>query len=294
MKNCTEINELLSAYADNELTESDKISVEEHLAACESCSALLEIYREISISAEESNVPVPDALRIGVMNRIRSEIIETEADKEPKKKKWWQHQVLLTRLAPVAACLAVVLLVWQFGGNMSEGGGLFGRNDSAAPQAMSVPDVQYDAAEAPMAAPEPRQDFAWDSEGDEGELLPEAAGSVENFPLEVASDDLSLSDGLFDEEFKDVGDDTAKRRRISSFFNNAYAEITIIGELPVLLADYEPLPLIDWEGWESVYEIPSTEVEALLAELNDRPGVSIVRTHNNQNSLYAIIFFSRR
>jgi len=292
VKKDTEITELLSAYSDNELTDSDKQTVEEHLAANEDYSALLEIYREISISADESNVPVPDALRIGVMNRIRSESISVE--KETKKKKWWQHQILLTRLAPIAACLVVVLLVWQFGGNM------FGMNETSAP--VAAPAIMADApAAAPApAAPAPESvefDNLWgidDAAWDEAELIlpAESAGGLgdQDSMLQEPTPDMNLVPGIrsHDEETEDA----QMQRGFSDFIDNAYAVITITGELPAFLADYEPLPIDNWQGWDLVYEIPSTEVDNLMLELLNRHS-SLVRNPENQNSTYAIVFYSR-
>jgi len=111
MKNCVGIAELLCAYADNEISESNRRLVEDHLVICENCSAILKLYEEISSSISDTNVPAPDALCIGVMNRIQSE-------EPPKKvamsKKRRQYHYILTRYAPVAACLVVMLLVLQF------------------------------------------------------------------------------------------------------------------------------------------------------------------------------------
>jgi len=290
VKENTEITELLSAYSDNELTSSDKQTVEEHLTANENYSALLEIYREISISVDESNAPVPDALRIGVMNRIRSESIS--AEKETKMKKWWQHQIILTRLAPIAACLVVVLLVWQFSGNM------FRMNESAAPAPM---------ADAPAAAPAPEpapadaeqsatSDSLWvvdDNAWDEGEsILPaEAAGGFGEHDTmsHESSPNINSDPGnrIHDEETED----DFVQRRFLDFISHAYAVITITGELPAFLSEYEPLPIENWQGWELVFEIPSTEVDNLLLELLNRSS-SVERNHDNQNSTYAIVFFS--
>ena len=44
---CSDIEELLSAYADDELPFTQKDFVEEHLAACADCRATLEDYRLI-------------------------------------------------------------------------------------------------------------------------------------------------------------------------------------------------------------------------------------------------------
>ena len=291
MKKCTEITELLSAYADNELTGSDKRSVEEHLAACENCSALLEIYREISISVDESSAPVPDALRIGVMNRVRSERISNETVKDTNKKKWWQHQVLLTRLAPIAACLAVVLLIWQYGGNM------FSMNEYASPANVPAPAAMPDApaasaGDSAVGSPEALETFVeyeWSTDDaiyDEDMMsMPEEAS--DGLQPQATSEPLPAFNRRTDGAESELIDPEG----FAEFINQAYAEITFTGELPAILADLEPLPIYDWDGWELIFEIPSTDIDTLIEQLIDRTDVSL--THNHNNSTYAIVFYSR-
>jgi len=104
---CVEYLELVSAYADDELTISEKRRVKEHLDTCESCSALLELYREISAAADESIVPAPAELLVGVMEKVRQESKTIRSDNEKRRK---IIRLALTRYVPLAACLAVVLL----------------------------------------------------------------------------------------------------------------------------------------------------------------------------------------
>jgi len=113
MNNCVELTELISAYADGELTQSDCRRVEEHLSSCESCSAILELYREISTAMDESVVPAPEALCDGVMNMVFSEETPAVTDTAPTAGNADRRRlarVMLLRYAPLAACLAIVLL----------------------------------------------------------------------------------------------------------------------------------------------------------------------------------------
>jgi len=107
VNSCTEYSELLSAYADNELSDHDKQRMEDHLTVCESCASLLSIYREITSAAVESEVPAPDALRTGVMAAIeREQVLRTDVYSRRRK-------IIRTSLAaiiPLAACLAIALL----------------------------------------------------------------------------------------------------------------------------------------------------------------------------------------
>jgi len=71
------------------------------------------LYREISVSMDESGVPAPEALCDGVMNKILGEEITAPPVAAPAGENVNRHKpfrVILLRYAPLAACLAVVLL----------------------------------------------------------------------------------------------------------------------------------------------------------------------------------------
>jgi len=153
--NCIGLVDLLCAYADGELAESDIKIVENHLEICENCSAILKVYSEITNSITETNVSAPDALCIGVMNRIQSESVPQKIVKE---KKWWHRQVILKRYAPIAACLVVGLLVW----------GIWGNFRALLPASSPMLDSLSAAPEATMvneAMSVDDADFAYDSGG---------------------------------------------------------------------------------------------------------------------------------
>ena len=59
MNKCEEYPELISAYADGELSEPEMMHIKEHLDSCENCSAILELYRGISAAVAESSVRAP-------------------------------------------------------------------------------------------------------------------------------------------------------------------------------------------------------------------------------------------
>jgi len=155
MIECTKISELLSAYSDGELDVSEKLIVENHLATCEECSAMYEIYCEISKTISEPEVAVPDALSVGVMNRVHYEnTFNRPVVPETNGKQRKRHGFMITRLVPLAACMAVVLLAWHFLGDM------WG-NDYAA-EVPAAETVRLDAVAAPEAADDAWDDDAWD------------------------------------------------------------------------------------------------------------------------------------
>ena len=308
MKDCSEFMDLISAYADGELKDPDTFQLEEHLGECESCSALLEMYREISAAADEQSVEAPEALRIGVMNRIRNEEIFHTAGNTEKRRK--PLNIILMRYAPIAACLVVMLLVWQFWGD------LWGARDDAmspaAPAPQSVMDAPAPEELPPEAAPAP----APASPEDALDVEPEPAGGFTNSlddtniegdappdadDADGYAEDADDNDGSAEDDESDPrggrslpsGDRSAEEtEQIMQYIDGAYAQITVTGELPALLNDYQPQPFGSWFGWEMVFEIPSDKVQVLLEELGDREDVSVTRNHDNSESTYAIVLFS--
>jgi len=280
---CEELIELISAFADDELSGSDKELVENHLAECKNCSTILEVYREISISADESSLPAPEALRIGVMNVVYSEKIHDKPDKAKQRSRF---QFALTRFAPIAACLVVGLLMWQFWGD------LFGARDSTQ-MPVAAPEAAMPAPAAAPAAPAPQADMnmmdTWDDVSEEGDMYiaPEvdAAGRMDPAaPAALAEPEESI---IIDQERTQE-----ETQQIMDFIGGAYAEITITGELPALLKNYDPLPFGSWFGWERVYEIPTAEAQKLIAEIGNREDVVVARFDENANSLYAVVMYS--
>jgi len=289
MKNCVGVADLLCAYADGELDDSSRQLVEDHLTICENCSAVLKVYREISYSISETNVPAPEALRLGVMNRIQSESTPRATENNNQR---GSYRYILTRYAPIAACLVVGLLAWQFWGS------LFGSDNAAMPAAAPEASVA-----APAAAP-PEAD--WD------DIAPAPAAAqmetAEAFDLDIANDEapppgrIGLHDGegidfleiLYEEidGFGPLGGPDAK------LFREASVVITITGDLPIVLAQAEPEP--DWEygryGWEQLYVISRQMLASLIDEVGDHESTTVIYNPDDNNidtiSAYIIILFS--
>ena len=273
--NCIGLADLLCAYADGELADKNIKLVEDHLAICENCSAILKVYKEITMSVNDTNEPAPDALRIGVMNRIQSESTPRKTDTDKLRK---NYRMILARFVPVAACLVVMLLVWQFWGD------LFGvQQDHASPAATSAPDL------AVVAAPEFAINVDDADYGVQTEPAP-ASGGTESAGFENESH--SIADDPGRRMSPEEAWTTDETEQFMEYISKAYAEITITGELPVLLSGIEPLPLGPWFGWELIFEIPAAEVPTLLEELSGRNDVTTVNNTSNNESTYAVIFYS--
>jgi hypothetical protein len=211
------------------------------------------------------------------MNRIQYEEIYTDTEKTKKRK---QYHFVLTRFAPVAACLIVGLLIWQPWGNS-----LIMRTEHAMPAAPMADSPLY---AMPAAAPAPEafdfeaapEDMVIIADSDDSDMIGEPARGGRIF------DDNLESDGTFNRlEPQDI-------EFLQEHIDGAYAEITITGELPELLEGYMLHAFGPWFEWDFVFEIPITDISPLLDELGNR--VEFTITHNSQNtsSPYAMVFFS--
>ncbi|MCL2663655.1 MAG: zf-HC2 domain-containing protein [Oscillospiraceae bacterium] len=271
--NCIGVAELLCAYADGELEKSKIHIVEDHLLICENCSAILKLYREISTAIDDTNVPAPEILRPGVMNRIQHEEIYTDTEKVKKRK---QYHFILTRFAPVAACLIIGLVIWQPWRNYL---------DMSSESAMPA---------APMAEPAfDLMQIAPDSDASDFGVSPEDTS------IAIDADtggDAAGGNSLVDDDFESDGFyrifTDQDNELLQEHINGAYAEIIITGELPALLESYMPQAFGPWFEWDIVFEIPSTEIPVLLDELENREEFTINRNEQNANSLYVMVFFS--
>jgi hypothetical protein len=310
VNNCKEYIELISAYTDGELSDADIQSVEEHIAICENCSAFMKICREINISTEESSIPAPEALRISVMNSIKARgrffcFFLAATKKQKNRPRRADYPLAFTRYAPIAASLVAVLLIWQLWGNNIIWN--ISGNDAmpAADPAAGAPmyDMTESVADAPMADAdsgynefiEPECDNDNDLEGEST-----SGGANNNF---------SSSDDVYDDAGIVLAPEGNGFRRHEvnenqSYFNNAYAIISIFGEMPELRTGYKPVTIEPWYLWsdseaafgvprsELVFEIPRSELDALLAELRDNDEAAI--TYNNNESEYIIILFTEK
>ena len=288
MKNCSEYRELINAYFDDELENADALRVEGHLKTCESCFAAFGFYLEISAALEESLVDAPPALRERVMDQIRSGNV-THIDRYAKRRK--ATRFALTRLVPVAACLAVILLVLPLVINLnrsyidnadmelyysgSRDGSLSEETAAKAPSpsgsAMSLTEAERD--EGAVATEQPGL-----AAGGSGwpEPAPAPPDSVARFPDEHSSPEATPEPEAADNE----GGDPSNAPMLAGDVQTGdglmdapyYVVIEISGELPASLADYVALFIDDLTLH---YFIPRDAVQGLIDELAGRPDVTI-------------------
>lgn len=112
MRSCDEIVELISASLDGELSADEQIALDEHIACCPACSALLDDLRALHTAAADwEEVPAPAGFADNVMRVIAAEaepekpdnVIPFAAPKKTKRNYWKQWGVS-------AAAIAIVVL----------------------------------------------------------------------------------------------------------------------------------------------------------------------------------------
>jgi hypothetical protein len=314
MKNCESYIELLSVFADGELTdENDKKSLEAHLLSCDECSALLEFYRESTIAADKSKVDVPDALCIGVMNMIKNEELYMPKTKKSKTK----VNMILTRYLPIAACLVVLVLVWQINEYLVPRG-----NDMADPEVLGLisnaGDVQLSGENIPppKAIPDDmemgdtrRRDYIPEDDEyaydiftfDNGHDLDDDNLITQNFTLDLENNTIMYDTFILDIEDNiiiydtiiidlDILDNTRYRAYrtpeslIYMFTGEDLIEFTLIPEITPYFANFwinGDLPdmllqyvAIPTEDAGILYLIPSYETKNLIEALKEHPNYS--------------------
>jgi len=284
--------EHLSAYADGELSGTDKRQMEAHLISCTNCSELLNLYRKMSEAEDVSNVPVPDALLSGVMERVHNDGSRYEKNSNRHNR----TQRTLMRYAPIAACLLIVLLAIPFAVPH-----LMAADDAApaAELAAAAPEYALEnnrraaGAGMPVAeeAAEAEADFFMDAEP----VAPAPAGDFiydmefEEIMIDAYSAEEGLTTGMAEQIAPDIEFDDDAILEDIILRTNLFAEIFIAGELPnIILNNYIPLPdeylFYDY----TAFLISHETAELLILEMNGSDGFSYTPIY--ENGSYALVF----
>ncbi len=96
MADCTRYHEMISCLVDGELSQEDEAELDSHIAVCEGCRALLDIYK---LAFTDDAVEPPAELVSGSMLRVRAAAA--------KKKSSFRKKVM--RYVAVAASFAIIL-----------------------------------------------------------------------------------------------------------------------------------------------------------------------------------------
>lgn len=145
MKYCNNYAALLDLFVDGELTPAEMADVQAHLDTCPGCRAYVDDALTMRAAFPEvEDTVVPAGFAEGVMAAVAA----SAPVKKPVRKNLW-----LKTLMPLAACLAVVIVLQNGpvsgGGGWSAGGSKATASPSAAPAAT---ESAMETAEAPAAA----------------------------------------------------------------------------------------------------------------------------------------------
>jgi hypothetical protein len=110
--NCTEAQELLSAYHDGELSEEVRADVDAHVRDCAACAREVESFQELSAMAGELTDPqTPESVWNGVESQL--------ADTPPQfggARSWWNPRVVISVGALAATLLVATFVAYQLWG----------------------------------------------------------------------------------------------------------------------------------------------------------------------------------
>ena len=295
MNNCREYEGLISALHDKELDTEDTLRVEAHLKVCVACSNLHTIYRGISVSVSETCYQVPPHLTDNIMEMVRQTKSMTdiklmsddessdesgsgfdvnfdnsyvkEAIKRDKRKK--MTRLILTRYAPIAACLVIVLLalpqIFNFNRPYSEPEPV-----PEATMAMAMMDDYVDRTEPEI---------------DAAELFTEGLSEV--LPVEIAEEDLSPRENRFDSNF----DSEAIGGQILNIDITLFTTERVIenGFFAFLVVDMQlPDAVQVFEHGYGFFLINREDVLLLISDFNDNITTFVP---GDENAEFALIMF---
>jgi len=146
MKYCDDYAATLDLFVDGELTPAEMADVQAHLDTCPGCRAYVDDAMALRAAFPDvEETVVPEGFADSVMAAVAA---SAPAAKKPVRKNLW-----LKTLMPLAACLAVVIVLRN--GPVTGGSGGWGMGASkatATPSASAAPAAAEAAPEAPAAA----------------------------------------------------------------------------------------------------------------------------------------------
>ena len=179
MISCDQALELISESLDGPLSPVDRAALDEHLAGCADCRALLADFQEMERTLPTLNAPVPPDFTRSVMDRVRAEKVVDLSAVRAARRPWKQW-------AATAAVFAVVLLGVSTLG-LDQLAVRFGSGTAAAPQ--SGAGLTGDMSNSDAALPQ--------SDGKTGPASP-AGGSKAAPSIEPDSDSSGGDTAVYD------------------------------------------------------------------------------------------------
>ncbi len=152
MRSCDEIVELLSASLDGQLTADEQTALDEHIACCPACSALLDDLRALhAASADWEDVPAPAGFAESVMKAVAAETAPKNTDNvifftpgKTKRNPWKKWGLSAAAIAIVVlGAVSAPSLMGNFSAKESAADVSVPRNAAPAEAMMDAVDDQY-------------------------------------------------------------------------------------------------------------------------------------------------------
>ena len=153
MSNCEKYLDMISAYFDGEVTDTERAEIEAHLEECAECRSILETYREMSAEIALDTEEVPEGFSAGVMDKIAS------YEKNKSSGKLRRNLGIAGRWVGVAACIAIILVAFprmpHLGCGASKDAAMENASTGAAMDTGAAFDMFFDAGTEKSAPAEP-------------------------------------------------------------------------------------------------------------------------------------------
>lgn len=228
MADCKKYREMISCYADGELSENDISALQKHLEKCASCRSLLSLYKSITGASAEALKEPPENFASSIMEKIKFLPENDILSKKAASKKKSLRPVVISFMA-VAACLALAFIVspqlFGFGSslNMTASQPMASTANDAASQEMALDNNTPDTVMKATGSTDT------DGEADDG------AGTV--YQVQLAPSAISptpMPSGSLAPEYGS----SARGGVTDELLKEYYAVFVIEGQRPDILMDY--------------------------------------------------------
>ncbi len=224
MADCRKYKEMISAYADGELSSYDEIELQRHLEECAPCRSLLSLYKSITGAAADILVEPPESFTENVMNKIKAMPKSEEAIKPTTKKPKKSLRPVIISFVAAAACLTLAFIASPalFG---------LGMSNTASTMPMASASAAY-GAETQEAALDYSSDAVAKSaeNGDTGTAVEDGAGTASEAPMTITA-----ASEMPQPTASEAPSLTASGRDDEAKLQDYYAIIYVEGQLPDVL-----------------------------------------------------------
>ena len=250
MADCRQMRDLISCYADGELSGPEKQTLEQHLKLCPSCRSVLSIYESISSSMDESMKEPPTDFTDSVMSAVKKLPEHNITSITQKSRKKAAKRIVIS-FAAAAACLTLVLVASPL---------FFGSRTASTKDASLSMQTSEDEAAFEMAT-ESFDNALGSAMSDESFAAPEEADTENSVPDAVEAGDAPMLSDSSDTSTDHDGASTSESRADEDLLKEYYAVFYIDGTLPDTIED----EAVTWaeDGTEKI-EISVQTAETLI------------------------------